>query len=38
MIRDNAELVISEFGRLSDTEFGLDKPSVAWVEGCKFGG
>jgi hypothetical protein len=33
MIRDNAELVVSEFGRLNGSGFGLDKASVEWVEG-----
>jgi hypothetical protein len=31
-IRKNAELVISELGRLSGQQFGFDRDSIAWVE------
>jgi hypothetical protein len=33
MVRANASFAIGEFGALSDTKFGLDRDSVAWVEG-----
>lgn len=33
MIRSNAELVVEEFGKLREGAFGLDRDSVAWVEG-----
>ncbi len=33
MIHGNADLVISQFGPLSGSNFALDKASVAWVEG-----
>ena len=33
LIKKNAQLVIDRFGRLSDVNFGLNRESVAWVEG-----
>ena len=33
LIKKNAQLVVDRFGRLSDVNFGLNRESVAWVEG-----
>ena len=33
LIKKNAQLVIDRLGRLSDVNFGLNRESVAWVEG-----
>lgn len=33
MIKANADFVISQLGPLSDVDFGLNGPSVSWVEG-----
>jgi hypothetical protein len=32
-IRENAAFAVEEFGALTDGAFGLDRESVAWVEG-----
>jgi hypothetical protein len=32
-IRENAAFAVEEFGALTDAAFGLDRGSVAWVEG-----
>jgi hypothetical protein len=33
LIKKNAQLVVDQLGRLSDVNFGLNRESVAWVEG-----
>ena len=33
LIKKNAQLVVDRLGRLSDVNFGLNRESVAWVEG-----